>query len=98
MAKQFLANSDGWLSWNHSTPTLYITGDDDEFDPETLRAWADEGFNVKYLPLGDAGKTYVNTILHLGDGMSIGEKYAIVGICPSFSLRVHFIIITRNMG
>jgi hypothetical protein len=77
MALQFLSNSNGWLSFNHSTPTLYITS---EFDVETLRAWRDEGFEVKYLPMGKGGKQYVQTLHHLGDGMSIGERYAIVGI------------------
>lgn len=85
MALQFLANSNGWLSFNHSTPALYITAEDEEFDVETLRAWREEGFNVKYVPLGKGGKQYVNTLHHLGDGMSIGERYAIVGIHPSSS-------------
>lgn len=83
MALQFLANSNGWLSFNHSTPVLYITAEDDEFDLETLRAWREEGFLVKYIPMGKGGKAYVNTLHHLGDGMSIGERYAIVGIKPS---------------
>ncbi|ORX95006.1 hypothetical protein BCR34DRAFT_498821 [Clohesyomyces aquaticus] len=91
MALQFLANSNGWLSFNHSTPTLYITAEDDEFDEETLRAWRDEGFLVKYVPMGKGGKTYVNTLHHLGDGMSIGERYAIVafGDAASICLEVY---------
>ncbi|KAJ4288661.1 hypothetical protein N0V90_011898 [Kalmusia sp. IMI 367209] len=71
MALQYLANSNGWLSFNHSTPTLYVTAEDEDFDVETLRAWRDEGFNVKYVPMGKGGKTYVNTLHHLGDNMSI---------------------------
>lgn len=82
MALQFLANSNGWLSFDHSTPTLYVTAEDDDFDVETLRAWRDEGFVVKYLPMGKGGKAYVNTLHHLGDNMSIGERYAIVGTGP----------------
>lgn len=85
MALQFLANSNGWLSFNHSTPVLYVTAEDEEFDVETLRAWREEGFIVKYIPLGQGGKAYVNTLHHLGDNMSIGERYAIVGICPHLS-------------
>ena len=82
MALQYLATSNGWLSFTHSTPTLYVTAEDEDFDVETLRAWRDEGFNVKYVPMGKGGKTYVNTLHHLGDGMSIGERYAIVGRTP----------------
>ena len=82
MARQFLADSQGWLSFEHSTPTLYITAEDEEFDLETLRAWRAEGFIVKYLAMGKGGKAYVNTLQHLGDGMSIGERYAIVGTRP----------------
>ncbi|PVH92901.1 hypothetical protein DM02DRAFT_542669 [Periconia macrospinosa] len=91
MALQYLANSNGWLSFNHSTPVLYITAEDDEFDTETLRAWRAEGFNVKYLPMGSGGKTYVNTLHHLGDNMSIGERYAIVafGDAASVCLEVY---------
>ncbi|KAF2011129.1 NTF2-like protein [Aaosphaeria arxii CBS 175.79] len=78
MALQYLADANGWLSFNHSTPILYVTAEDEEFDLETLRAWREEGFIVKYIPMGKGGKTYVNTLHHLGDGMSIGERYAIV--------------------
>jgi hypothetical protein len=85
MALQYLANSNGWLSFNHSTPRLYLTAEDNDFDPDTLRAWRDEGFDVKYLPMGKGGKQYVNTLHHLGDNMSIGERYAIVGIWPPAS-------------
>lgn len=77
MARQYLAESTGWLSFDHSTPLVYVSAEDEDFDLETLRAWRDEGFIVKYIPLGKGGKTYVNTLLHLGDNLSIGERYAI---------------------
>ncbi|KAF1994565.1 NTF2-like protein [Amniculicola lignicola CBS 123094] len=91
MALQFLATSNGWLSFDHSTPTLYVTAEDEEFDVETLRAWREEGFLVKYVPMGKGGKTYVNTLHHLGDGMSIGERYAIVafGDAAAICLEVY---------
>lgn len=79
MALQYLADSNGWLSFNHSTPVLYITAEDEDFDVETMRAWRDEGFIVKYIPMGKGGKQYVNALHHLGDGMGIGERYAVVG-------------------
>jgi len=81
MALQFIANSNGWLSFNPETPRLYITAETDdvsEFDQKTLKAWQEEGFKVTYVPFGKGGKTYVNQLHHLGDGMSIGERYAIV--------------------
>lgn len=85
MAQQFLADRNGWLSFNASTPTLYITAEDDEFDVDTMRAWRDEGFVVKYLPMGN-GKQYVKTLHGLGEGMGIGERYAVVGAqSPSVS-------------
>jgi len=62
---------------------LYITAEDDDFDVETMKAWRNEGFLVKYIPFGNGGKQYVNTLFRLGDGMGIGERYAIVGIQPS---------------
>ena len=87
MALNYLTTSQGWLSFNHSTPTLFVTAEDEDFDVETLRAWRDEGFVVKYVPMGKGGKTYVNTLHHLGDGMSIGERYAIVGTCTFLVAR-----------
>ncbi|KAL1644341.1 hypothetical protein SLS61_008848 [Didymella pomorum] len=74
MAQQFLSDKNGWLSFKHSTPILYITAEDEEFDMETMRAWRDEGFIVKYIPQGKNGKAYVNTLHKLGDGMGIGES------------------------
>ncbi|KAL5117942.1 hypothetical protein ACEQ8H_004087 [Pleosporales sp. CAS-2024a] len=78
MALQFLSDTNGWLSFRHSTPLLYITAEDDDFDVDTMRAWRDEGFLVKYVPLGNGGKQYVQTLYKLGDNMGIGQRYAIV--------------------
>ncbi|KAG9192305.1 hypothetical protein G6011_11039 [Alternaria panax] len=78
MAQQFLADRNGWLSFRSSTPVLYITAEDAEFDMETMKAWRDEGFVVEYIPLGKGGKQYVQTLHKLGDKMGIGERYAIV--------------------
>lgn len=82
MAQQFLADKNGWLSFKQSTPVLYITAEDEEFDMETMRAWRDEGFIVKYVPMGKDGKAYVKTLHSLGDGMGIGERFAVVGAHP----------------
>jgi len=87
MALQYLSDRNGWLSFNHSTPVLYITSEDEEFDVETMRAWRDEGFIVKYVPMGKGGKQYVQTLYKLGDSMGIGERFAIVGILPFLCSR-----------
>jgi hypothetical protein len=79
MAQQFLADRNGWLSFRSSTPVLYITAEDEEFDIETIKAWRDEGFIVEYIPFNRGGKQYVQTLHKLGDKMGIGERYAIVG-------------------
>ncbi|KAF2197152.1 dienelactone hydrolase [Delitschia confertaspora ATCC 74209] len=91
MALQYLANDNGWLSFSHSTPRLYITAEDEDFDEETIRAWREEGFYVQYLPLGKGGKQYVSMLHHLGDGLGIGERYAIVafGDAASICLEVY---------
>jgi len=91
MAQQFLADRNGWLSFNASTPILYVTAEDDEFDTETLQAWCDEGFMVKYLPMGKDGKQYVKKLHALGEGLSIGERYAVVafGEAASACLEVY---------
>lgn len=86
MAQQFLADRNGWLSFRSSTPVLYITAEDTEFDIETMKAWRDEGFIVEYIPFGKGGKQYVQTLHKLGDKMGIGERYAIVGIQAPHSL------------
>jgi hypothetical protein len=87
MALQYISDRNGWLSFSHSTPILYITAEDEEFDIETMEAWRDEGFTVKYLPLGKGGKQYVQTLYKLGDACGIGERFAIVGNRPSHSWR-----------
>ncbi|OCL10172.1 dienelactone hydrolase-like protein [Glonium stellatum] len=86
MALQFIANSNGWLSFNAATPSLYITAETNDFDEFTLKAWKEEGFRVKYIPFGNGGKSYVQTLHHLGDGMSIGERYAIVAFGDAASV------------
>jgi hypothetical protein len=91
MAQQFLADRNGWLSFRSSTPVLYITAEDAEFDIETMKAWRDEGFIVEYIPMGKGGKQYVQTLHKLGDKMGIGERYAIVGIQTSFSGACHIL-------
>lgn len=60
-------------------PRLWITSDDEEFDPTIVEHFTEEGFNVSYLPYAP-GKTYVNDLKHLAEDLEMGEKYAIVGV------------------
>lgn len=79
MVLQVGARGNSLVSFSHPTPRMYITAEDEEFDQETLKAWRDEGFEVAYIPMGQGGKGYVNTLQHLGDKCSVGEGFGIVG-------------------
>jgi len=84
MALQVFQNGNGFLSTSQGfktgPPPLYITAETDDFDEVIIQAWRDEGYNVQYIPFGDGGKAYTNTLRRLGDNLSIGESFAIVGI------------------
>lgn len=75
------ANSGGFLSFHRSPPRLYIIAetDEDSFDSETVRAYRDEGFHVRYLDYENGGKSFTQKLNHLGEGLGVGEKYGIVG-------------------
>ena len=67
-------------------PKLYLSADDNEFDPILIQHFREEGFDPKYLPLGQGGKEYRSTLKHLADDLELGENYGIVGtIFPSRS-------------
>ena len=62
-----------------SQSRLVITAEDEDFDPETLSHWRDEGFNVTYLPYLGNAKKYERQVHHLADPLALSEKYAIIG-------------------
>ncbi|KAF2757017.1 hypothetical protein EJ05DRAFT_477241 [Pseudovirgaria hyperparasitica] len=90
MTQNFI-NQSGWLSFNSSSPRLYITSEDVEFDLSVLEAWKKEGFMVEYLPMGNGGRAYREKLESLGRGLGVGEKYAIIafGAAASFCLEAH---------
>lgn len=79
MAQQYLASGTGWLSFNPSTPRLYVAAESDEFDDATLKAWTDEGFQVQYVSMEAGAKEFRGLLHKMGDGLSIEDRYAIVG-------------------
>ncbi|KOS19954.1 hypothetical protein ESCO_005796 [Escovopsis weberi] len=41
-----------------AAPKIYLTAEDDDFDPETLADWRNEGFDVEYFPMGNDTEAY----------------------------------------
>jgi hypothetical protein len=68
------------LNWNKSTPRVWLTAEDDDFDQSTIQHWADEGFEVFYLAYDKhKKKEYRDQLSHIPDKLGFGEKFAIVG-------------------
>ncbi|KAI0110647.1 NTF2-like protein [Hypoxylon sp. NC0597] len=93
-------NDPGFLSsdFPQSPPKLYVTAESDEFDMLTLRGWKDEGFDVKYIPMGDGGNEYRVKLESLGrTNLGPCETYGIIayGDAASFCLE-HFHILDNN--
>lgn len=65
----------GFLSFNRKPPQLHVCGEDDEFDPATLRFFRDEGFDVTYHSVSPA---FASEIAAVPDSLQLGEYYAIV--------------------
>jgi len=68
------------FNWHKGPYLLYISAESPDFDQEAIRNWQDEGFKVVYLPFDiHKKKEYREQIHHLGDSLSMGDKWAIVG-------------------
>lgn len=65
------------FDWHNNR--LVLTSDTDEFDPDIIEQWKDEGFQVAYLPYDGDKQAYQNKLQHLADPLELGEKFAIVG-------------------
>jgi hypothetical protein len=71
------------------TPYIFVTGETDDFDEETIAAWEGEGFVTIYVPYGDGGHEYVDR-MHAAPDQELGlnDQYAIVGLfCVFISLK-----------
>ncbi|KAF2457479.1 hypothetical protein BDY21DRAFT_285916 [Lineolata rhizophorae] len=73
-------------------PRLHITAESDEFDPEFIQHWKEEGFDVSYLPF-TTGKEreFIEELKHLPDDLELGEAYALIafGDAAALALDVH---------
>ncbi|KAK3677220.1 hypothetical protein LTR78_002758 [Recurvomyces mirabilis] len=66
---------------------IVLTAETDDFDEETITQWREEGFVVKYVPLGnDGGQRYVQRVRLAGDTFGAAEYYAIVAFSDAASL------------
>jgi hypothetical protein len=93
MAQQHLMSNTGWLSFDPKTPRLYITAESEEFDQELIQAWKEEGFDVVYVAMGESAKEFRAKLEHFADGLSLGDRYGIVGKWPllhSFNMLLKF--------
>jgi hypothetical protein len=63
------------------TPYIFLTGETDDFDEETIAAWEAEGFVTIYVPYRDGGHEYVGR-MHAAPDQELGlnDQYAIVGM------------------
>lgn len=76
-----------FLSWKGQTPVVIVSAESEDFDDYTLTAWRGEGFEVRYVPLGDNGSGYVKTLQSLGDSIGVGGSYAIVGTLSTSAIQ-----------
>jgi hypothetical protein len=64
---------------NLGTARVCISAETPDFDTETLRAWADEGFDVVYAPYNNGGKEYEARLKSVKEGLGVGDNYAVIG-------------------
>lgn len=62
-------------------PRLYITAESDDFDAVTIAEWQAEGFDVRYIPMGNGGDEYLKKLKGLrGNETATFETFGIVGM------------------
>lgn len=72
------------------TPYLFLTAETDDFDQDIIEAWANEGFSVTYVPLGDGGAEYTRTLHSIADSVvGLSDHYAIVGTTTPHAHTIH---------
>jgi hypothetical protein len=70
------------LSFEHGPPRVLLTSDTEQFDSTTMHNFRAEGYQVSYLHYGEDRKAFSHKILHVADGMEMGDRFAIVGATP----------------
>ncbi|KAI1299590.1 hypothetical protein F5Y03DRAFT_397590 [Xylaria venustula] len=91
-------NEQGFLSssFPRDTHKLFITADadDGEFDESTLRAWRAEGFEVRYVPLGEdeSEESYRSTLGSLRHVAHLGpcEQFGIVAFGKAAGIALEY--------
>ncbi|KAH9889668.1 hypothetical protein F4778DRAFT_753672, partial [Xylariomycetidae sp. FL2044] len=75
-------NEQGFLSDNfpRGPARLYVTAESDDFDMATLNEWRAEGFDVRYLAMGESGDDAFKRRL---EGLSRGDD---LGPCENFGI------------
>lgn len=93
-------NDPGFLSddFPRSPPKIYITSEDDEFNPTIINEWRAEGFNVDYLPMGAGGNEYKIKLDGLRKvGLGPCETFGIVAYGEAASQCLeHFHVMDNN--
>jgi len=94
-------NDPGFLSddFPRNAPKLYITAESDDFDPQILLDWRNEGFAVEYLPMGLGGAKYRSTLrtLHRKRKLDPCETFGIIAFGDAASLCLeHFHVLDNN--
>ncbi|PWY75526.1 dienelactone hydrolase [Aspergillus heteromorphus CBS 117.55] len=88
----------GFLYNNHNlgTARLCITAETADFDNETIRGWADEGFDVVYVPYNNGGKEYEGRLRSVKDGLGVGDNYGIIAFGDAASFCLDYYLKSTN--
>ncbi|PYI31046.1 dienelactone hydrolase [Aspergillus indologenus CBS 114.80] len=81
---------------NLGTARVCITAETEEFDTQTIRAWADEGFDVVYVPFNNGGKDYAARLRTVKDGLGVGDNYAIIAFGDAASFCMDYFLKPTN--
>ncbi|PYH99732.1 dienelactone hydrolase [Aspergillus ellipticus CBS 707.79] len=81
---------------NMGTSRVCITAETADFDTETIRAWADEGFDVVYAPFNNGGKEYEARLRSVKEGLGVGDNYAIIAFGDAASYCLDYYLKSTN--
>ncbi|GJP93527.1 hypothetical protein CBS147343_9632 [Aspergillus niger] len=81
---------------NLGTARVCISAETPDFDTETLRAWADEGFDVVYAPYNNGGKEYEARLKSVKEGLGVGDNYAVIAFGDAASYCLDYYLKSTN--
>ncbi len=70
-------------------PRLVLAANSQSFDQTIISHWQEEGFEVRFEPVGDDSKSSMRSIESIGESLETGEKYAIVSSVLSDTNNVY---------